>query len=75
MTAQAGIVFFGVIAIWLSQDRRQRVARWSCVFGLCAQPFWYVASYSAGQWGIFAISFLYTAAWLRGFYNHWIKSP
>ena len=73
MIAQAGIIIFGVLAIWLSQDRRQHVAKWASVAGLLGQPFWYYASYSAEQWGIFAISFLYTAAWARGFWNHWIR--
>lgn len=73
MIAQTGIVIFGVLAVWLSQSASADARRWACIAGLCAQPFWYVASWNAGQMGIFAISFLYTASWLRGFYNHWIK--
>ncbi len=73
MIAQTGIVLFGVAAIWLSQDPRPSVARYGCLAGLAAQPFWFIETASAGQWGIFAVSILYTAGWLRGVRTHWGK--
>lgn len=73
MISQAGIVVFGVAAIYLSQDPRESMRKWASVAGLCAQPFWYASSFIAEQWGIFAISFVYTAAWARGFHHFWIK--
>jgi hypothetical protein len=71
---QLFIALFGVTAVWLSQDARPKWRRWACVFGLCAQPFWFAATYRAEQWGIFGLCFLYTWSWLRGFRNNWFKS-
>jgi hypothetical protein len=69
---QIGIAVFGVAAIRLSQDARRSVQRWACVAGLCAQPFWFYATYSAQQWGIFGLCFFYTWAWARGIRTYWI---
>lgn len=72
MTDQLAILTLGVGAIWLSQDARPSVARWACICGLCSQPFWIYASWTAGQWGILGSSLLYTFAWARGFRRHWL---
>jgi hypothetical protein len=53
----------GVIAVWLTQDKRESWRRWAPIFGLLAQPFWFYAAWKAEQWGIFAITTLYTYAW------------
>jgi hypothetical protein len=71
MIDQIAIGLCGVTAIFLSQDRRESVRRYACLFGLASQPFWFYATYQAGQWGIFALSFLYALSWLRGFRQHW----
>lgn len=63
----------GVTAIFLSQAKLERSRRWACWFGLCAQPFWFYATFKAGQWGIFGLSFLYTFSWLRGVRTYWWK--
>ncbi|WP_050465112.1 hypothetical protein [Herbaspirillum autotrophicum] len=70
---QVGIAFTGVIAVFLSQAGSASMRKWACIFGLIGQPFWFYASFKATQWGIFGLSFLYAAAWMRGFYNNWIK--
>ncbi len=74
MIAQLGLGILGVIAIFLSQDARPTVRRWACVFGLSSQPFWFYATYTAEQWGIFALCFLYTASWLRGVWTNWVRA-
>lgn len=71
---QIGIALFGVAAIRLSQDERERVRRWACVCGLLAQPCWFYATYTAGQWGIFALCFFYTWAWCKGVRTYWWKA-
>ena len=38
---QIGIAFSGVLAVWLTQDKRERWRRWACIFGLLGQPFWF----------------------------------
>jgi hypothetical protein len=69
---QIGIALSGVIAVWLSQDKRESWRRWACIFGMLGQPFWFYATWKAGQWGIFALCTLYTYAWARGVWTHWL---
>ncbi|WP_421380702.1 DUF3717 domain-containing protein (plasmid) [Paraburkholderia sp. DD10] len=38
---QGVISLCGALAVFLSQDRRDRWRRWACIFGLAAQPFWF----------------------------------
>jgi hypothetical protein len=71
MIEQIIITIGGFLAIWLSQSPHPRTQRWGPVIGLVSQPAWFYASYLAEQWGIFLLSIAYTAAWLRGFRNHW----
>lgn len=74
MIAQAWIAVFGVAAIWLVNHENARWRRWGPVCGLLAQPAWFWVTASAGQWGIFALSFLYTWGWARGVRTHWWKA-
>lgn len=74
IVSQIGIAFFGVTAIYLSQDTRESRRRWASVFGLCGQPFWIFETVSAQQWGILALCVLYTWSWWRGFRHHWLKA-
>src|SRR5262245_51621003 len=69
---QIGIALCGVVAVWLTQDQRQRWRRCACIFGILGQPFWLYAAWSAEQWGIFALCMLYTYAWARGLWTHWV---
>lgn len=73
MTEQIVIAVCGITSVWLSQDKRRNWQRWACIFGIVAQPFWMFATWKAGQWGIFMLSFIYAAGWIRGIYNFWIK--
>lgn len=70
---QIGIAFTGCIAIWLTNDNKASKRKWASVFGLIGQPFWFYAAITAEQWGILALTFLYTASWAKGFYNNWIR--
>ena len=60
-----------VVAVWLANDHRESRRKFACLFGLAGQPFWFYTSFAAGQWGIFAISFIYALAWLKGFRFYW----
>lgn len=70
---QLAIALTGVTAIFLSQSKSEHLRKWACWFGLVGQPFWFYAAYTAEQWGIFALCFLYTFSWARGVWNFWIK--
>lgn len=70
---QVALTLTGVIAIFLSQDDRHSVRRWSCVFGMLGQPFWFYSSFKAQQVGIFILCFFYTFSWMRGFVTNWYR--
>ena len=73
MLEQIAIGLCGVAAVFLSQDERASVRRYACLFGLAAQPFWFLATWKAQQYGIFGLCFLYAFSWARGFVAHWIR--
>ncbi len=72
MIAQIIIAIFGVTAVWLSQDADIERRKYACIFGLIGQPAWFYAAWTSEQFGIFALCFLYSFSWLRGFRQHWI---
>lgn len=74
IVAQIGIATLGVAAVYLSQDVRASRRRWSSVCGLLGQPFWIWETFTAHQWGILALTVLYTWSWGRGFYAYWWKA-
>lgn len=75
MIAQALILLLGTMAVWCSQSPATRAQRWAPVLGLIAQPFWIITTWQAEQWGMLALSLVYTAAWLRGIRTYWLQSP
>lgn len=72
--SQVVITLVGVPAIYLSQSLNKDTRRWSSVFGLGGQPFWFMMAYSASAWGVFLMSCLYTHAWFTGFKNNWLNT-
>lgn len=70
MLAQLAIFALGVTACWLSQSPKVRARAIAPWFGLAAQPLWLIESITAGQWGIAALSVVYTAAWMRGIWTY-----
>lgn len=72
MIEQIAIIAFGALSVWLANDPRDGWRKWACIFGLSAQPFWFYATWKAGQWGIFGITFVYAFAWARGFRYQWL---
>jgi hypothetical protein len=73
MIDQVGIVLTGVIAIFLSQSKREGMRRYACLFGTCGQPFWLSSAWQAEQWGIVFVSVLYAIAWALGVWTYWLK--
>lgn len=67
--SQVAILFFGAGAIILVAKKN----KWGFVFGLLAQPFWYITAFINQQWGVFAVSFIYTASWAYGVYEWFFK--
>ena len=50
-----------------------KYSRYGVFFGLIAQPFWFLSSYNSGSWGVFAVTFIYTFAYIMGVYNFWMR--
>jgi len=69
---QIAILFTGVAAIWLSQDKRENFRKYACIFGIIGQPFWFYAAWQSEQFGVFIVCIFYTVAWISGFFNHWV---
>lgn len=72
MISQIGIVFFGVLAAWLTQQANESRKKYACILGLISQPFWFYSAIESEQWGIFLLSIIYTGVWLIGFKNYWV---
>jgi hypothetical protein len=72
MIGQVAIALTGTVAIFLTQSKNAEARRYACLFGIAGQPFWIYETWTAGQWGIFVLTFLYTLAWVKGIYTHWI---
>ena len=71
IVAQAGIMLFGVSAVFVVGLKDKNKARWGYVLGLCGQPFWVYVSLNPFQFGIFILVLMYTFTWANGFRNNW----
>jgi len=60
----------GISSCWLTATHR---AKWACIWGLCAEPFWIATSIHHKQWGILALAIVYTYMWSYGLYNYWLR--
>lgn len=64
---QFGIMTLGLIALVIvTSATTRRARRIGCVVGLCGQPFWILSAWQAQQWGMLALSIVYTAVWAHG---------
>lgn len=67
--SQVVIFIFGILAIIMVAKKN----KWGFVFGLIAQPFWFITSYINNQWGVFFVSIAFTISWLYGIYEWFYK--
>jgi hypothetical protein len=72
MLDQLVIAVCGIGSVMLSQSRSASRRRYACLVGIVAQPFWMFTTATAGQWGLLVLTFVYTAAWGKGIWTHWI---
>jgi len=72
MIEQFAIACTGTVSIFLTQSKSEETRKYACLVGIVGQPFWIYATVAAAQWGMFALTLLYTLAWSRGIYTHWI---
>ena len=50
----------GGVAVYLSQQGNDNLKRFACIFGAIGQPFWWYSTLQAEQYGMFALTLLYT---------------
>ena len=62
IVAQIGLGLFSLLAILFVCFE----SKWGFVFGLMAQPFWFMTSYLNHQWGVFSLTIVYTGIWIFG---------
>jgi hypothetical protein len=71
--AQCWLTLFSVSAVGASQARGANVRRYACILGCLSQPAWFYTTWTHGQWGIFALCFVYASLWANGVWNFWIR--
>ena len=70
--AQIMLFVCGASAIYLV-GRTDKYQKYGLIAGMCGQPFWFYTQIADENWGIVALSCLYTYSWGMGIYNHWFK--
>jgi hypothetical protein len=73
MIEQFFIAATELVAMYLMQSNKYTDRKYSSIFGLLGQPFWFYASFTHQQWGSFIIGFFFTALWLKNFHSYWIN--
>lgn len=73
MIEQFFIAATELIAMYLMQSNKYTDRKYSSIFGLLGQPFWFYASYTHQQWGSLFIGFFFTALWIKNFKSYWIN--
>ncbi len=73
MVVQFLIACTGITALWITQQKNERLKKYACIVGIIGQPFWIYSTYHSEQWGIFTLCFFYSYIWCLGIYNNWIK--
>lgn len=69
---QWAIAVLGAVAVWLSQSAHEPARRLACLAGLMAQPFAFYIAWQLQHWGVLALAVVFTLAWLRGLWVHWL---
>lgn len=72
MIEQVVIACTELTAMWLLQSKSVSKRKYSPIFGLLGQPFWFYSSYISHQWGTFLLCFLFTSIWFKIFYDYWL---
>lgn len=68
--SQLCILILGPLAVMLASSKRRQTRCWAGFVGLCSQPFWAYSTWTAGQYLIFAVTWVYCASWLAMIWNN-----
>ncbi len=55
-------------------SRIDKWKKWGYICGLLSQPFWFLTTVPSKQYGLIALSCVYTIAWCMGIYNYFIRN-
>lgn len=72
LVCQVVILVGGIVNPFILGFKRVSIRRWGFIIGLGVQPFWWVTTWRAGQWGIFVSSIWYTLMLCWGIWQHWL---
>lgn len=72
---QAFIALTGAIAFLLVVRTQLGQAKWGYLLGLAGQPAWLYATFTTGQFGMFAVSLVWTWVWGQGVWEYWLEKP
>lgn len=65
------IALFGLTAMYCAMGKNARLRKAAPILGLCAQPFWFMATVPTGQWGMVALCVAYTLVYIQGIRVQW----
>ena len=68
---QAGILFFGGLAIALIACKSKRLQFWGFICGAISEPLWLYSAWQAEQWGVVVLALWWGAHYLIGAYKRW----
>jgi hypothetical protein len=67
---QAWIFVTGALSVWLIANPFSHYHRLGCWIGLLGQPCWLWATYQQSQWGMFALTLIYSLSFIKGIVLH-----
>lgn len=71
--SQAWVSVFGLSALLCMVSKPIRARRAGVILGLIGQPGWYAQLMIHEQWGMLPVFAGYTAVWIVGLVNLWIR--
>jgi hypothetical protein len=72
MFANIMMVLCGIISIYLTNlPEAHQYKKYAPIVGLLGQPFWFYICWITQQWGILALTVVYTYCWTKGLLNYW----
>lgn len=73
MITQLILALCGLSALWMATGHNLRARRWAPVVGLFGQPAWLWFAWQSSAWGLFVLSLVYSAVYVRGALVQWRK--
>jgi hypothetical protein len=69
LIAQIGLTVLSPLSIILVAKKN----KWGFVTGLFSEPFWFATAIINKQWGVFAVTIVFTFSWILGIYEWFFK--